>query len=94
MKRKFIAIIFISMLLGKTCLANNITQVGRYTTIQNKPKYSQTNLLSQAIQVRFTRNILTVGDAMNFLLKFSGYSLISESQICPVINHYHLWIEN
>jgi conjugative transfer region protein (TIGR03748 family) len=83
MKRKFIAIILVTMLFGKACLANDITQTGRYTTINNKPKISQTDLLSQTIQLRFTRNILTVGDAMNLLLKFSGYSLVSESQMCP-----------
>ena len=82
MKRRLIAIVLLSMLFGKTCLAdNNITQVSRYLTVSNKPKLSQTNLLSQSVQVRFTRNIQTIGDAMNYLLRFSGYSLIHETQM-------------
>jgi conjugative transfer region protein (TIGR03748 family) len=82
MKRKLIAMVLLSMLASKTCLAdNNLTQVSRYLTVANKPKLSQTNLLSQLIQVRFTRNIQSVGDAMNYLLKFSGYSLIPESKM-------------
>ena len=82
MKRRLIVVVLLSMLFSKTCLAdNNITQVSRYLTVSNKPKFSQTNLLSQSIQVRFTRNIQTIGDAMNYLLRFSGYSLIPEAQM-------------
>ena len=82
MKRKLIAMILLSMLFGKTCLANNnVTQISRYLTVSNKPKPSQINLLSQLIQVRFTRNILTIGDAMKYLSRFSGYSLIPNAQM-------------
>jgi len=81
MKIKFMVIIILSVLLGKNCLANNLTSIGRYTTIDNSPRSYQTDLLSQIIQVRFTRNILTVGDAVNFLLKYSGYSLLAEPNL-------------
>jgi conjugative transfer region protein (TIGR03748 family) len=81
MKRRLIAMVLLSMLFGKTCLADNTTQVSRYLTVSNKPQFSQTNLLTQSVQVRFTQNIQTVGDAMNYLLRFSGYSLIPENQM-------------
>ncbi len=86
MRRRLIAIVLLSVLFSKTCLADNeITQVSRYQTVSNKPKFSQTNLLSQSIQVRFTQNIQTVGNAMNYLLRFSGYSLVPESQMSSAL---------
>ena len=81
MKRKFIAAICLCTLFSNICIADNLTQISRYTTISNKPTLSQTNLLSQNIQVRFTRNIYTIGDAINYLLNFSGYSLVSEKKM-------------
>lgn len=51
------------------------TQVGRYVTVENKPKASQTDLLAQTIQVRFPQAVQTVGDAMSYVLRLSGYSL-------------------
>jgi type IV pili sensor histidine kinase/response regulator len=54
----------------------NLTPIGRYLTIENKPQTFQVDLLSQIIQVRFPQNIQTVGEAMNYLLRLSGYSLI------------------
>jgi len=81
MKHKLIAIILLGILLDKICLAdNNVTQISRYMTVTNKAQFSQTHLLSQSIQVHFTQNIRTVGDAINYLLHFSGYALIAESQ--------------
>ena len=86
MKRRLISMVFLSVLFGKTCLADNeITQVSRYQTVSNKPKFSQTNLLSQSVQVRFTQNIQTIGNAMNYLLRFSGYSLVPESQMSSAL---------
>ncbi|MEO8964504.1 MAG: hypothetical protein ABI370_07525 [Gammaproteobacteria bacterium] len=82
MKRRLITMILLSMLVSKICLAdNNVTQISRYLTASNKPKFSQTNLLSQSVQVRFTRNIQTIGEAMNYLLQFSGYSLRPENEM-------------
>lgn len=86
MKYRIIAMILPGILLCKICLADNdITQVSRYLTVTNKPRFSQTHLLSQSIQIRFTRNIQTVGDAINYLLRFSGYALVAESQRTPAL---------
>lgn len=57
---------------------DSMTQFGRYLTTINKPTQAQTDLLSQTMQVRFPQTVQTIGDAMNYLLKFSGYSLIAE----------------
>lgn len=80
MNKTNIAIIFLNIFLYKICLASDITQIDRYLTTSNKTQLSQVNLLSQTIHVRFTRNIQTVGDAINYLLQFSGYSLLTEKE--------------
>ncbi len=81
-KHKFIAVILLGVVLDKTCLAdsNDVTQVGSYLTVTNKASFAQTHLLSQSIQLRFTRNIQTVGDAIHTLLQLSGYTLVPKSQ--------------
>jgi conjugative transfer region protein (TIGR03748 family) len=63
------------------CYASSTTQVGRYLTNVVQSNHGQINLLSQIIQVRFPQNIQTVGDAMNYLLHFSGYSLIASENM-------------
>ena len=60
---------------------DSMTQFGRYLTAINKPTLAQTDLLSQTMQVRFPQNIQTIGDAMNYLLKFSGYSLVDKNKM-------------
>ena len=56
------------------------TQLGRYLTVDNKPKAAQVDLLSQEFQVRFPASVQTIGDAMEYLLKQSGYSLVPEEK--------------
>ena len=56
------------------------TQVGRYLTVSNKPKLAQVDLLSQEFQVRFPVSVQTIGEAMDYLLKQSGYRLIPETK--------------
>ena len=60
---------------------DSMTQFGRYLTAINKPTMAQTDLLSQTMQVRFPQNVQTIGDAMNYLLKFSGYSLVDKNKM-------------
>lgn len=61
---------------NSSAFAADLTEVGRYLTVDNKPKLAQTDLLSQTIQMRFPQNVQTVGDAMNYILRLSGYSLV------------------
>lgn len=68
-------------------LADSITNIGRYLTVENKPTHVQTDLLSQTIQVRFPQNVQTVGDAIHYILRLSGYSLVSEQ-------HMHAALKN
>lgn len=69
-----------------SCLAlEGVTQVSRYVTINNKPKPEQISLLTQVVQVKFPQNIQTIGMAVSYLLRFSGYSLIPENKMSPAL---------
>jgi type IV pili sensor histidine kinase/response regulator len=48
--------------------------------VAHEPPFSQTHLLSQSIQIHFPQNIQTVGNAIQYLLRFSGYTLLSEPE--------------
>ena len=50
-------------------------QVGRYTTVPAVPTLAQVNLLSAQITVRFPDSVVTVGQAVDYLLQPSGYRL-------------------
>lgn len=54
--------------------------IGRYLTVNAKPHHSQQHLLQQQIQIKFPENILTVKQAMEFMLQFSGYRLAPFNQ--------------
>jgi len=73
---KFLTAVFLLTLNGHAFASTSNTPIGRYMTVENKPSLSQMDLLSQTIQVRFPQNIQTVGNAMNYVLRLSGYSLI------------------
>ncbi len=54
-------------------------QTGRYLSVTNKPLHEQQDLLSQIYQVHFPKEVQTVGDAIRYLLHYSGYSLVDEA---------------
>jgi conjugative transfer region protein (TIGR03748 family) len=82
MQLRLVATVLLGIFLSNSCFAyENATQIGRYVTVSNKPKLSQVNLLSQVVEVRFPQNVQTIGAAMNYLLHFSGYSLVAMSRI-------------
>lgn len=58
---------------------DDASSIGRYLSVSNKPLSHQRDLLSQTIQIRFPHTVQTIGDAVNYLLRYSGYSLINES---------------
>lgn len=74
--KQFICVVPLSMmLLMGISYAGSDTQIDRYLTVPNQPLIAQTDLLSQTRQVTFPNSIHTIGDAINYLLLFSGYSL-------------------
>lgn len=71
----------IFLIIYTNTFANNLSSVGRYLTVENKAKSFQSNLLLQTIQIRFPRNVQNIEDAMNHILRLSGYSLISTAKM-------------
>lgn len=76
-QRIIVAVIGLASLTG-AAFANSrpVTQVGQYLTVANTPSAAQMDLLSQTIQLRFPQAIQTVGEAMAYVLRYSGYSLV------------------
>lgn len=56
--------------------AESSTQLARYLAVQNQPLPEQQNLLEQVFQVHFSRDVRTIGDAVHYLLRPSGYRLV------------------
>lgn len=56
-------------------------QVGRYSTLPAMPTIAQADLLATTITLTFPVRIVTVGEAVQYLLQRSGYSLAT----APVI---------
>lgn len=77
-------IIFVASPIELSFAQESVTTLGRYLTVPNQPLPAQTDALVQIFQVRFPPSVKTIGDAMHYLLRFSGYRLV-ESQ--------HLMIE-
>ncbi len=55
-------------------------RINRYETRINSLKSDQVNPLLTQVDVRFPDSIVSVGDAVNYLLQFSGYQLLPESK--------------
>lgn len=53
------------------------TATGRYLSVENKPTAVQADLLSQTLQIHFPASIQTVGEALAYVLRYSGYSLVA-----------------
>lgn len=50
-------------------------QVGRYATVPASPTQAQIQLLSAIVNVAFPTSVITVGQAVDYLLQPSGYRL-------------------
>ncbi|HAU2510330.1 TPA: hypothetical protein ACTUT5_000186 [Legionella anisa] len=55
--------------------AANNTQVSRYATVNNQPLTAQINPLKTVQQIHFPVAIQTIGEAVNYWLRYSGYHL-------------------
>lgn len=69
---------------GLLCLSNlcfsdmkfsNTESVGRYLSVIVGPRNDQKNLLEQQNKIKFPEDVLTIKEAVQFTLKFSGYNL-------------------
>lgn len=67
--------IFSLVLCSLQIQAANITQVSRYATVNNQPLAAQINPLKTVQQIHFPASIQTIGEAVNYWLRYSGYHL-------------------
>ena len=68
------------MLVTGFAHAANVTQVGQYATVDNKPLAAQINPLMTVQQIHFPQNVKTVGEAMSYWLQYSGFALSQEAK--------------
>jgi type IV pili sensor histidine kinase/response regulator len=75
MHNKSLFVLLLAVSLISVADAEERILTGRYSEVQNVPPADQMNPLRVVINTSFPANITTVGQAMNFLLLRSGYSL-------------------
>ncbi|MDW9178618.1 hypothetical protein SE948_03035 [Legionella pneumophila] len=61
-------------------VAANVTQINRYATVANKPLAAQINPLLAVQQIHFPQEVQTIGQAVEWWLKFSGFTLASKEK--------------
>ncbi|HFL2715768.1 TPA: hypothetical protein ACGWTM_002956 [Legionella pneumophila] len=64
-------------LIAISSQAENTSQINRYATISNKPSAAQINPLSAIKQVHFPKDVQTIEQALEWWLKYTGFSLVS-----------------
>ena len=81
--KKIVTSIFLlsSLVAASASFADEVTEVSRYTTVKNQATRAQINPLLMTVQVKFPQSVQTVGDAMDYLLRYSGYSLVNRSEM-------------
>lgn len=70
-------------LVGSMNLQANDVQVGRYSLLSATLTEAQANLLATIITVSFPERIVTVGEAVQYLLQRSGYRLATAPVTTP-----------
>ncbi|MHA3183300.1 PFGI-1 class ICE element type IV pilus protein PilL2 [Legionella pneumophila] len=60
--------------------AANVTQVNRYATVANKPLAAQVNPLLAVQQIHFPQEVKTIGQAVDWWLRYSGFTLIAKGK--------------
>lgn len=73
--KKAIAVLFISI-LSNVVSAEDIVQVGRYGQLDLNDRVEEP-ILEQMIYLTFPAKVVTIGDALNYMLAESGYSMAS-----------------
>ena len=76
----FVTVLLLWAFVCSSVRANTLVQTGRYSTVVAKPTVAQRDPLSSIVSVSFSPNINTVGEAMTYLLRYTGYQLIPYSK--------------
>ncbi|MFN7096159.1 MAG: hypothetical protein ACK4PR_01160 [Gammaproteobacteria bacterium] len=76
---KFSTLISALLVMSQSYAAADM-QVDRYSTVSEAATPAQINPLLTVVQVTFPERITTIGDAMNYVLRYSGYALVPLSE--------------
>lgn len=68
------------LLASMSAEAKDITQISRYATVENKPLAAQINPLIALQQVHFPKAVTTIGQALEYWMHYSGFSLVETGQ--------------
>lgn len=60
---------------------DNVTQIDRYATVENRASAAQINPLLAIAQFRFQPSVQTIGDAIHQVLQNTSYQLVPENQL-------------
>lgn len=74
-------IFILSLNMMPAAFAADTTRVGQYLSVKNEALPMQQDLLTQTFQVKFPTTVKTVREAMQYILRFSGYALANEPQL-------------
>lgn len=78
--KKMIKYLFILILLSVTTVSwaqtDGTMQINRYSTLKQEASAAQVNPLLAIVQVKFPTTVQSVGDAVNYLLRYTGYTLV------------------
>ena len=80
-RHAFALLLGLTFMIPVTSILADDVPVGRYVSVLAKPELSQAHLLQQNIQVSFPQNVLTLKDAVNFMLQFTGYRLADDNHL-------------
>ena len=78
---------FSTLSLANPVKSSDVLPYGRYLTLKMQSGVEQTDMLSVVIEVHFSPVIKTVGDALNDVLRYSGYSLIDTAKQSPELQN-------
>lgn len=73
----------VAAVLTPPCALADEIQVGRYATVRPAPTLEQANLLAATVSVQFPASVVRVGQAVEHLLRPSGYRLASDAVADP-----------
>ena len=66
-------------------ISNDTTQVGRYQTVVNQAQLAQENPLFAVAQFQFSRQVKTIGEAVDQVLLNTGYRIVAEDKLPPAV---------
>jgi len=67
-------------LLTLPVTAADVTQINRYATVAHKPLPAQVSPLKAVQHVHFSQDIKTIGQAVDYWLRYSGFHLIEPNK--------------